>query len=238
MTAQDAHDRTTKPVVIRPAGTMLLVRDGARGIEVLTLKRSLKMRFLPGHIAFPGGSLDEGDWQFAGASNGFAVTAQEHHDDNAYAFAALRECAEEVGFACALCKSGETLDERRLTPFDQQRFLKLELRYEDWLHEQGLKVDLSRLRFVGRWVTPPAMPARFDTRFFLYRMNKPGLTPSVNLEENDWAQWVEARSVVSQIGEGKLAAVPPTIAMLEGLGRYPKVDACFADLKVPGPPAL
>jgi 8-oxo-dGTP pyrophosphatase MutT (NUDIX family) len=225
-----------KNVRIRPAATLLLVRDGHMGIEVLTLKRSENMRFLPGHIAFPGGAVDEEDRHHLQMVGDVHVTAGMNADDAVYAVAALRECAEEIGWACALSQHGRAVAEQYVSHATQAKLLQSEVTYQSWLHENGYEVDFGRLRFVGRWVTPPTMPARFDTRFFLYRMVETELTPSVHLEENDWARWLDVAETLSKTESGNYAAAPPTVAMLKGLKRQRTVEECFETLHIPGPP--
>src|SRR6185436_5901283 len=50
------------PVLVpRPAATVMLLRDGARGMEVLMLQRNFESAFVPGVHVFPGGTIDEED---------------------------------------------------------------------------------------------------------------------------------------------------------------------------------
>lgn len=67
----------------RPAATVLLVRDGEDGVEVLMIRRGTAMAF-GGVWAFPGGRIDEGDID----ETGDAVSAARR--------AAVREAMEEV----------------------------------------------------------------------------------------------------------------------------------------------
>jgi 8-oxo-dGTP pyrophosphatase MutT (NUDIX family) len=46
---------------IRQAASLIGVRDGEGGPEVLVIERTLDHRFLPGYIAFPGGAVDPAD---------------------------------------------------------------------------------------------------------------------------------------------------------------------------------
>jgi len=48
-------------IVPLPAATVTLVRDSARGPEVLMMQRNLKSGFVPGAHIFPGGALDQAD---------------------------------------------------------------------------------------------------------------------------------------------------------------------------------
>jgi glyoxylase-like metal-dependent hydrolase (beta-lactamase superfamily II)/8-oxo-dGTP pyrophosphatase MutT (NUDIX family) len=69
------------PVTPRPAATVVLVRAGAAGLEVLLVRRPPTMAFAPDVHVFPGGTLEAGD---AGPEA-----------------AALRELAEEAGVVLA-----------------------------------------------------------------------------------------------------------------------------------------
>jgi 8-oxo-dGTP pyrophosphatase MutT (NUDIX family) len=69
----------------KPAATVAVLRDTARGLETLLLRRSSKLAFHGGAWVFPGGRIDEGDW---------------HEGDDllrAAARAAVREATEEAG---------------------------------------------------------------------------------------------------------------------------------------------
>jgi 8-oxo-dGTP pyrophosphatase MutT (NUDIX family) len=49
-------------VAVRVASTILLVRDGASGLEVFMVVRHDKIDFASGALVFPGGSVDAGRW--------------------------------------------------------------------------------------------------------------------------------------------------------------------------------
>ena len=51
------------PAALRPAATVLLLRDGAQGLEVLMTRRSSTASFAPGAYVFPGGGIDAADAQ-------------------------------------------------------------------------------------------------------------------------------------------------------------------------------
>ena len=79
---------TRAPPVVepRPAATVVLMRPGPRGPEVLLTRRPSTMAFGPGLHVFPGGAIDPAD-----ASTG----------GDPFAAAAIRELAEEVGIVVA-----------------------------------------------------------------------------------------------------------------------------------------
>ncbi len=90
----------TRPVAEpRDAATVVLLRDGGDGIEVLLLCRARAMDFAPGAHVFPGGSVDPAD-----ADAGIelqpdldAVLGVPPERARALAGAAVRETSEECG---------------------------------------------------------------------------------------------------------------------------------------------
>ena len=66
-----------KAVKPRPAASLILLRDGAEGAEVLLVQRNPEQRFMGGAWVFPGGGT--------------------HEDDDGPAATARRELAEETG---------------------------------------------------------------------------------------------------------------------------------------------
>ena len=73
-------------VAIRPASTVVLMRDGKEGLETLLLKRNKALAFAGGFWVFPGGSLDPED-----------MAAGEGDEEAAARVAAAREAMEECG---------------------------------------------------------------------------------------------------------------------------------------------
>lgn len=70
---------------IRQAATLILLRDGAPGLEVLLLQRSTAVDFSPGAWVFPGGRVDAEDLLAAGQDTALAAR-----------LAAVRETEEEA----------------------------------------------------------------------------------------------------------------------------------------------
>jgi len=69
-----------------PAATVVLLRDGVSGLEVLLARRSSKLAFHGGAWVFPGGRIDPGD--YAGDPDNLEAAAKR---------AAAREAKEEAG---------------------------------------------------------------------------------------------------------------------------------------------
>jgi 8-oxo-dGTP pyrophosphatase MutT (NUDIX family) len=92
---------------IRRAASLIAGRDGHAGLELLVVERSPGSRFLPGYVAFPGGSVDEEDEALAAAWWDAPVEAGRA--------CALRELAEEAGLDLAAdLVEGGTPDPERL----------------------------------------------------------------------------------------------------------------------------
>jgi len=80
------RDSLPSGVAAAPAATVVLVRDGADGLEVLLARRSSKLAFHGGAWVFPGGRIDPGDYE--DAPDDLFTAAQR---------AAAREAKEEAG---------------------------------------------------------------------------------------------------------------------------------------------
>jgi 8-oxo-dGTP pyrophosphatase MutT (NUDIX family) len=90
------------PAPARQAATVILLRPGAEGPEVLLVQRNPAARFMGGVWVFPGGAVDSADAESdrTGAPAGGArIDAAE--DDRAHRTAALRELREEASIELA-----------------------------------------------------------------------------------------------------------------------------------------
>lgn len=90
-----------------PAATVILLRDGERGLETLMLRRNSKLAFAGGHWVFPGGRVDDDDLEPTPDGDDSA-DGEDARTLAAAKRAAVREAAEEAGLA---------VDVERLVPF-------------------------------------------------------------------------------------------------------------------------
>lgn len=88
MTRSKPAGEGANPVVPHPAATVVLLREGSAGCEVLLVRRSSKLAFHGGAWVFPGGRIDAEDFAPLGADADVAAAAR---------LAAVREAREEVG---------------------------------------------------------------------------------------------------------------------------------------------
>ncbi len=138
-----------------PSASIILIRDGLSGLEVLMMERSKTMRFAPGALVFPGGKVDASDKRKAFWRR--HVTHKSLGCDFAYKMAALRELYEETGL---LYSQNIPQRFRRLAPYNQRNFIR-------FVQAQKIHLALNKLVYFAHWITPEAMPRRFDTRFYL-----------------------------------------------------------------------
>ena len=130
---------------VRPkdAASLILWREGAKGIEVLMGRRHRDMRFMPGVLVFPGGRVDLADYHARPISDLSPATRRmlelgaRPSQAKALAVCALRELEEEAGLVF-----GE-------------------------MHGDRLQPALGPLHYLTRAITPADRPMRFHARFLL-----------------------------------------------------------------------
>ena len=167
---------------IRIAASLMVLRDGAQGVEVLLMRRPERGSddFRSGMWVFPGGVVDPGDVELAAHCHGLSEEqARTRLGDAAgsqrHFAAALRECFEVAGvlFACGrdgaavdvAARHDELMDWRHRVHAGQASLTAM-------LSQLNWQLDLRELAFFAHWLTPPTRPKRFDTRFFVTRMPK------------------------------------------------------------------
>lgn len=150
------------PVEPRDAATMVLVRSDGPEPRILMGLRSGGHDFMPHKYVFPGGRMDscDHDIKAVGALNPTcqALLAQKSKTSpEGLALAAIRETFEETGLL---------IGEKPNAPLDHSN-----IDDESWktFFSQNVQPRLNHLEFIGRAITPPYRPKRFDARFFLAR---------------------------------------------------------------------
>ncbi|MEO7974586.1 MAG: MBL fold metallo-hydrolase, partial [Thermoanaerobaculia bacterium] len=121
----------------------------------------------------------------------------------------LPELARE--FSAATTEKPESLAELRRSQLAGEKTLG------PWLEKNGLALDASRLRFAGRWLTPPFSPARFDNRFFLLEWRPEDGQPRVLKPESEEGEWIAPRAALACLDDGSAIAAPPILHILRVL---------------------
>ena len=93
----------TEPAPARLAATLLLVRDGAEGLEVFMVARHRQIDFASGALVFPGGRVEPEDETLGGG--------EYDRRERALRVGAIRETFEECGVLLARAAGrGDWLD--------------------------------------------------------------------------------------------------------------------------------
>lgn len=234
-------------VPVRPAATVMLVRDRPRGgIEVCMLQRNLASDFVGGAYVFPGGGVDpeDGEPEVSELCDGLTdseASAQLDLPRNGLAFwvAAVRETLEEAGLVMAVRGDGSPLDfadpalverfaiHRRLVDRRERRLVEI-------CAEEDLRLSLGSMYYVGRWITPPGSPRRYDTRFFLAAAPE-GQRAVQDDREVISAEWIAPTSALERHEQAHFPMLPPTIANLRMLSEFDSTVAALEGAARLGP---
>lgn len=195
----------------KDAAAVILLRHNTNpeNPEVFWVKRSLKLVFLGGFYAFPGGKAESSD---AAAP---VANSTDDADRAAMISCAAREMFEETGVL--LARGAETLTVgQRASLLDDLESGRMS--WPDLLKHYDLHLDANDFTFVGRWVTPPFAPKRFDTWFFLVNCppkQEPKVTGDGELESGEW---INAREAYAKWEHNEVLAAPPVLHALKTLG--------------------
>jgi len=156
---EDNHNPFSEAVHPKDAATLILIDRAGGEAKVLLGKRSERHVFMPGKFVFPGGAVDSSDelMPVARPLDPAAEARLMVRFDNAspvraraLALAAIRETCEETGLLL-----GTRAESHDVPPGPWEPFAR-----------HGVLPDLSAIHFIGRAITPPGRPRRFDARFF------------------------------------------------------------------------
>jgi len=215
-----------QPPLPRDATTVVLLRDGASGLEVCLLRRSTELPFAPGVHVFPGGALDPSDFDIpiAGVADGERLAAKAPALAAALVMAGVRETFEEVGVLLAT-----TADGRAASPDGEwlaDRASAAAGGLSDVLARRGLTVAADHLAPIAHWVTPAVEARRYDVRFLVAAMPD-GQQVDVDGSEIVAAVWLPPAVAVAGADSGEYPMLPPTRAVLAALSEAASVRAAF-----------
>lgn len=227
------------PPDARQSASLLLLRDGQAGLEVLLLRRAERARdWLSGATVFPGGVLEAGDRaaaRFVVGSSDEALSARYGLASGIldHALAAVRESFEEIGLLLACDASGRAATPGPAWADWRQRLQRREATLADACQALGLHLDLSRFFAWSHWLTPPGTATRFDTRFFVAAA-PPGQAAQADQGEATELMWLPPAQALDSRRGYKL--FPVTRRTLRELAAFVDVDAAlFAAARLPAP---
>jgi 8-oxo-dGTP pyrophosphatase MutT (NUDIX family) len=200
-----------------PAASVILTRNAGGNLEVYLTRRRPELRFLAGFTVFPGGRVDAEDLTAADKVTGLGrrharrLLKLPARLAAAHWVAAFRELHEEVGLWLGEGPSPT---------------------HERWHAEAGA-LPASRLLYVDHWITPPWVPVRFNTRFFVTEV-----PPDVDLrphdKEIDEAAWMRPAEALARIYSRRMLGIRPTIKLLELLAAFRTTAAMHRRWRAPG----
>jgi 8-oxo-dGTP pyrophosphatase MutT (NUDIX family) len=219
---------------LREAATLVLMRDrpGAAP-EVLLVKRLGKDRFA-GAFVFPGGILESRDCSAealvlcAGLRPEDAArilgTADSGERALGYFVAAIRETFEEVGILLARDRDGRPWQAhpRECLSAAREGLRERRLDFIQWLAGLGLRPAVEDLAYFAHWITPQALPKRFDTRFFLAGVDGDSVPEPDRAEIAD-CRWIAPQEALAEQEGGSMRMVNATVKTLEMLAGFTTV---------------
>jgi glyoxylase-like metal-dependent hydrolase (beta-lactamase superfamily II)/8-oxo-dGTP pyrophosphatase MutT (NUDIX family) len=219
------------PSVPRPAATLVVVRDGERGLEVLLMHRTKTMEFGGGAHVFPGGAVDPSDAALAAACVGLDDAGASRRLEIgsgglAYWVCAIRECFEEAGLLYAY--AGEELLHfdtpvaREDAPSLRRALNAGETTFGAMIETLGMRLATDRLAYLSHWITQAGRPRRYDTRFFIAAAPE-HQRPMHDQGETVAHEWVAPRSALERHARGEMQLMFPTLKTIELLAKFDRV---------------
>ena len=237
-----------KPVEPKNASTVILLREAEKAaessFEILMVRRHAKSRFCSEFHVFPGGILDAADSSteieslcagLACKTAGLLMPDLPAREALGSWAAAIRETFEEVGLLLAVDSAGSLVSFG--LPEDRARFrryradlIKGRLSLRAMLEAEGLRLATNRLFYFSHWITPEALPLRYNVRFFVARAPQCQEALHDGYELTDHV-WVTPQGGLRQYHQGKMALVLPTIHTLIELSSFKTIDQVIESTK-------
>ncbi len=204
----------------RPSSTVILARDAEDGPEFLLVRRVTQAAFGGAHV-FPGGVVEPGDDRAVGTTSRLepAVADRRLATANALSFysAAIRELFEETGILL-----GD--DALNVRPGLRDELLADGTRWPDMLEREDIRPAYEQLCYISEWITPPDMPKRYATRFFVAAFdNGQEATPCGG--ELTECRWMSAADALDAGDRQTILLHPPTRLTLEQLAKHASIES-------------
>ena len=236
-------DVVTTP--LRPAATVVLLRDTPLGLEVFLMKRHSRSDVLGGAYVFPGGKVDAVDAELDMAFHLDQPLALLHTGLNEAGIgertagglyvAAIREVFEESGVLFAQAAGGRAVDCALVAAL-----LRQGQGFNAVLKLMALRLQASCLVPWTRWITPTSPSVtnkRFDTRFFVSSVPAGQLAVHDDIETTD-SMWLSPHLALVQYWAGQIELAPPQIMSLVQLNRHASVHSVLAEARSRLPPLI
>ena len=202
-----------------PSATVMILRDGPGGLEVLLGRRRQGRAFGEAHV-FPGGVVDSDDARAATRCRGLTAADASLRMGVAsgaldYWVTAVREVFEETGLAFF---TSDAMQAESL-PSLRESLVAGSVLFSDLCSDQGWHLRVDALHYVAHWITPEIRPVRFDTRFFIAELPA-GQDAAHDGHELTDSAWLTPAEALSRMRAGNMKLAPPTMVELERLSHF------------------
>ncbi len=187
-------------------------------VEVLMIKRTQTLVFLPGHHAFPGGSIEDND-------DPSIVAGDQPQKIKKALMGALRETFEEVGYLpfpreVVACNLSDHIGKSPTEIF------------HNLVNSKTIKLDIRNYPFTGPWITPPGYPLRFETYFFFIEWKENYISVDIlSPKEVELVEWVKPSDILERWHKREVSLSTPVAYILEHLILFP-IERAISELKV------
>lgn len=231
----DGPMSTAAVVTPRDAASVMLVREPNL---IYMTGRPPSLTVGPGFYVFPGGAVEEQDRAYAAKRLEELSAPGLDPAHAAFVAAAVRETFEEVGLLLAFDNEGRPLwrpdgasRHGAVLRSARNELIRGTATLLAVMEAHGWRVAGPQLGYVARWVTPPAAPRRFDTRFFIVDVTG-SIEPIPHAPEVSEGCWLSAAETLARHEAGTLPLMRPTKALLQrlaGLGLAATAVRTFHD---------
>ena len=221
---------------IKPAATVILMREVKEGgFEIFMVKRSSRSPFGSLYV-FPGGKLDPEDsendlYSYCEGMNDEEASKQLGIADNGLSFwiACIRECFEEVGVLLANPDDPIMQNTKKLSKL-REKLNNKEIFFKDICISESLRLRAKNIVPCAHWITPAIEPKRFDTRFFLAKVNVEQLASHDGFELTE-SFWIKPEDALAKLQNGEMSMILPTIKNIEKLAEFSTSTEAFNHFK-------
>lgn len=224
---------------IRPAATVIIVRDVGDPFEIFMLRRTSSAAFAGGMYVFPGGRVDGEDHLHAYDEIRRGPSDDQQAQQRAlgtewrgYWVAGIRETFEEAGLLLAYRGNGRKTellayaDEAIRARFDEYRHAVhgKSVTLREVCQRENLHLAVDRIHYFNRWVTPLGRPRRFDTRFFIAEAPL-GQTGQHDDKETDRSIWISPAEALARNSSDEFGLMAVTRLQLQTLAEFSSMAA-------------
>ena len=201
----------------------MLLRDGAASMEVFMIVRHQNSDVHAGALVFPGGRVDDEDYDLAADPALFPPLAGVDAKTAALRVAAVRETFEECGVLLARARGEQALVSaahlRDIEAAHRAPMMRKERTFGAILAAENLVIASEAMVYFANWITPERSTKRFDTHFFL------AAAPSDQVALHDGHEavdsvWIAPATALDRARAGTYQLRFPTQMNLQKLGRH------------------